>query len=108
MALFKLPVRSDIPSYEFRVDLEGTTYTFAFRFNERMERWVMDVKTENNIPILLGLPVLIGTDFFVRFQSDSLPPGQLFIINLKANFTEADRDAFGSDVITLYNESSGA
>ena len=108
MALFKMPVRADLPDYEFRVDLEETIYTFAFRFNVRMGRWIMDVRTENNIPVLSGLPVLIGTDFLVRFQSDLLPPGQLFVINLKDNFIDSDREAFGTDVVVLYNESEGA
>ena len=108
MAFSKIPVRADLPSYEFRIDLDGSTYTLAFRFNERMNRWIMDIKTENNVPVLLGSPVLIGTDFLARFQSDSLPPGELFTINLKDNFVDADREAFGNDVIILYNEAGTA
>lgn len=106
MALFKIPVNSNLPSYEFRIDLEGVTYTFAFRINVRMDRWIMDIKTENNVDVLLGVPVLIGTDFLARFQSDSLPPGELFSINLKDDFVDADAEALGTDVVILYNEAA--
>ena len=108
MPLAKIPVRADLPSYEFRIDLDGSSYTFVFRFNERMGRWIMDIKTENNEPVLLGSPVLIGSDFLTRFQSDLLPPGELFSINLKDNFVDSDREAFGNDVIILYNEAGTA
>lgn len=106
MALIKLPLRSDIPKSEFRVDLDGVTYTFAFRFNFRMERWIMDLKTENNVPLIMGIPVLIGTDFLERFQSADLPPGNLFAVNLEDEFVDADREDLGNNVIILYNEAT--
>lgn len=104
MALLKLPLRSDIPKYEFRIDLDGVTYTLAFRFNFRMTRWIMDLKTENNIPVIMGIPVLIGTDILERYQSSDLPPGNLFAVNLEDDFVEAGEDDLGNNVIIMYNE----
>ena len=106
MALLKLPLRSDIPAYDFRIDLEGETYTFEFRFNERMGRWIMDLKTENNDPLIMGIPVLIGTDFLERFEVDGLPPGNLFAVNLESEFVDAGRDDLGNNVVIIYNEAA--
>jgi hypothetical protein len=106
MALRKLPLRSDIPKYEFRIDLDLTTYTLAFRFNRRQGRWIMDVKTETDTPLVMGIPVLIGVDLLARFVIDGLPEGNLFAANIENDFVDAGRDDLGNNVVIFYNEAS--
>ena len=42
MAVIELPVRNDLPNYEFKSELDGVVYTLRFRFNERLNDWVFD------------------------------------------------------------------
>ena len=35
MSVIILPCRTDLPSYTFEIDLEGRTFGFSFRWNDR-------------------------------------------------------------------------
>jgi len=98
----EIPTRNDIPSYTFRIDLDGVTYTLGIRYNERMDRWIMDFKTENSEDIINGIPLLLGVSLLGRFKDTRLPPGDLFMINIENENIEANRDNFGTNAKLLY------
>jgi len=98
----EIPLRNDIPSYSFRVDLGITTYTLAIHYNARMDRWTMDFKTENNENIVTGIPLLLGTSLLRRFQDERLPNGDLYMINIENENVEGNRDNFGTNVKLLF------
>ena len=104
--LIIIPLRNDIPSYEFKVDLDGTTYTMAIRYNSRLATWIMDLKTEQDESIVLGVPILLGTILFDRFSDSRVPPGDLFIINIEDETAEATRDNLGENVLLMYEEAA--
>lgn len=106
MALIKIPLRNDIPSYEFKVDLDGTTYTIKIRYNTRTGIWVMDLYTDNDVAIIVGIPLLVGTIFFDRFTDDRLPEGDMFILNIEDEDAEATRDNLNENVLLLYDEAT--
>ena len=106
MATFEMPVRSDLPSYTFKQELEGTVYTFGFRYNERFAAWIMDISDETGNPIILGTPVLTDVDILSRFPYESLPPGQFLCIDETGQQRNPDRDDFGDEIKLLYLESS--
>ena len=68
MATIEMPVRSDIPSFQFRIELETTVYTLRFKWNTRMERWIMDIADEENNDLLNGIPVQASVDLKQRFR----------------------------------------
>jgi hypothetical protein len=101
MALITIPLRNDIPDYEFKVDLDGTTYTLTIRYNTRLATWIMDLKTEQDESIVLGVPLLLGTILLERFPDSRVPPGDLFLINIEDETAEATRDNLGENVLLL-------
>ena len=106
MALVILPLDNDVRNFEFRTDLDGIQFLFAFRFNERMDRWIMDIKTADDEPILMGTPILQGVTFLERFKIETLPPGRLFSINIQTLFEETGVEDLGKNLLVLYNEAS--
>ena len=106
MALIRIPLRNDIPSYEFKIDLDGTTYTLGVRYNTRKDRWIMDFRTENNEPVISGTPLLNGVSLLARYQEDRLPPGELFMLNTEDENVEADRDSLTENAFLLYQEAA--
>jgi len=98
----EIPLRKDVPSYSFRIDLDGTTYTMAIHYNERMDRWAMDFRTENNEDILIGIPLLLGTSLLARFRDSRLPDGDLFMINIEDETVEGNRDNFSVNAKLIY------
>ena len=102
----ELPVRSDFPSYTFQIDLEEVSFIFKFRFNERMQRWIMDINDADENPILSGVPVLTAIPLTDEYVVDGLPPGRFIAINQTGTNANPLRDDLGNDVKLLYEESA--
>jgi len=95
MAVIEMPVRADLPAFTFKQDLEGTVFTFDFRFNVRFNNWIMDISDEQGNPIILGTPVQTDVDILSRFIFDGLPPGQFVVIDETGAQRNPDRENFG-------------
>lgn len=105
--ILELPVRSDIPSFEFKQELEGVVYTLKFKWNERMARWLMSIADEVGEDLLAGIPVQTNVDIKGRFKQSTLPPGLFLSYDNSGAARNPDRDTFGSDVKFYYEEASG-
>lgn len=105
--ILQIPVRSDIPAYEFQITLEATPYRLSFRFNRRRERWAMDIKNQEGETLLAGIPILVAMDLTSRFRVVGGPPGRFFAVdtsNQDSPPTEAD---LGNRVLLYYEEAAG-
>lgn len=49
----ELPLYQDA-FYSYSVSLERVSYTIKFRYITRMQKWVFDLYTRDNLPVLLG------------------------------------------------------
>ena len=106
MALIQLPLRSDVPAFTFQTDLDGTTYSFKFRYNSRMDRWAFDILTANDEPIVSGVLVLTGTLLLERFTDERLPLGDMFVLNKEDENASPGRDDLQKNVFILYDEAA--
>ena len=105
MANVQMPVRNDQPAYGFQIELEGGIYFLDFRFNTRQNRWLMDILSQTQEPILMGLPVLTGIPISAGYTDDQKPPGYFLAVDQTGQERNADRETFGVDVLLLYEES---
>lgn len=105
MAVIEIPVRADLPAYEFKMELEGTLYTLKFRWNERMAIWIFTLADEQGQDLLCGMPLYSGVDLAAHFKRDELPPGLFMVYDEAGKGREADRENFGVDLKFLYEES---
>lgn len=108
MATLIIPVRADLPAYKFQIDLEAKLYTFKFRYNERMDRWVMDIADENENALLSGIAILTDWDLIGRFKNDALPPGTFLAMDESGERKYAAREDLGNDIKLFYIESDAA
>lgn len=106
MAIIELPVRNDLPSYEFRQEIETVVYTFKFRWNARMGLWIFNIADEVGLDIISGLPVQTDVDIKSRFIYDNIPPGLFLSFDETGEQRNPGRENFGSEVKFLYQESS--
>lgn len=108
MAVFALPVTNADPNYRFQIELEGRLYFFEFRYNTRMERWLMDLEDENQDPLVVGIPVLTNLFLLAQFVDDRLPPGFIIAQDESGEGKQATRQQLGNDVKLLYMTSDEA
>ena len=105
MAIVVIPVNPGLLNYEFRIDLDGVTYTLGIRFNSREDRWFLDVKDASETPIILGIKVILNVDLIGRFQQAELPSGELFVLNSDSDEeVEPGAGDLGENTLLLYNE----
>lgn len=106
MAILEIPVRSDIPSYNFQITLEGIVFTLHLRYNTRLERWVMDVNDVDDANIVTGIPLLYGLPLLDRYKDERLPLGRFVISDETGEKRNPTRDGLGDDFKLLYREST--
>ena len=104
----KLPLRNDLPWYAFTLVLSGVTYTFTFRYNLRMARWLMALGDAVDAPLVMSIPLLIGRNLLGRFNADDLLPGFFFVTDDTGAESQPTRNSFGTTHSLWYEDPTGA
>jgi len=85
----QIPLTPEEYNYEFSTIIGDTTYIIWIYFNRRMGRWILNIKDENNDPIVMGIPILVGSQLLSRFAYSKLKDIKiLFAFNLKNQHEE--------------------
>ena len=102
MATLEIPLSNQDPAFSFSSILDKNQYEFDFRFNSRVNIWMVDILDAKNDTIINSLPVYSNRLLTAFLSKQNLPEGDL------AFFTEgkldADRFTFGKDVKLYYRE----
>lgn len=104
MSFQKIPVRSDLPAYEFDITLDGKIFNLSFAWNDRSELWSMDIFDENGNELLMGVPILTNWDLIGRFRMKTLPPRMFLCVDTAGEGKNPGIDDFGSRVILVYGD----
>lgn len=106
MGYVSIPVRSDLPSYKFQIELERVIYGLSFSYNSRESRWFMDILDSMGNPLVTGIKLLTAWAIASRFQSSELPPGEFFLLDTAGENKDPTRDDLGSRILMIYREST--
>lgn len=80
----ELPFSND-PAQEWVSALAGTKYLFRVQLNTRSDTWTLDLNTEQDEPLSLCLPLVLGADLLANHRVMS---GLLYLVDY--NGTGAD------------------
>lgn len=67
----KLPVYQS-PNYSYNISLEGTAYRLRFTYNERCERWCMDLMLPDGTPLVVGEAISVEYPMFIDYNIEGL------------------------------------
>lgn len=88
MAVILIPVTLDAPYSSQRTRLEGRDFNLVFRYNQREERFYLDISDEENNPLQLGIKVNANWPLIFHSHWDPrMPPGQLWAFSLTEDKT---------------------
>jgi len=79
MAVQTIPTFDD-PFYDMTVALEGQSYVFDFRFNQRESCWYFSIALPDGTELLSGVKVVCSREFLHRAADVRLPRGLLIAI----------------------------
>lgn len=68
--------------YTYSIDLSSETYTLTFRWNERLEQWLMDVKDSDDITIIRSVPLVPTYPLTFQYSLEK-PIGEFFVIPIE-------------------------
>lgn len=105
MAVVTLPLRPDLNAYSFQTELEGITYGFRFRWNEREAGWYFDLYDGEGVLLRASNRVVIDFPLLVRARGGAYPPGQFFAVDTGTDGDPGLND-LGARVQALYYESN--
>lgn len=106
MAFEKIPLDSSTPYFDYKIDMGDLFYTFSFAYNSIMDRWSISIYTEDETPILLGIPLLVNRPIInTTFDHiEALFDGEIFVINYADPTTEPGFEGFDDDCDLIYSD----
>ena len=84
MANFYIPAATDrlFPDYTQSTIIDGREYNLRFYWKQRMGTWYLDIKDQDNVMIVAGLALVLGS-LILRYLTDpKLPAGEIFMVDL--------------------------
>jgi hypothetical protein len=71
------------PNYTLRTRFDGRDFNLKFLWNEREERWYLDIRTDSDLPIVMGIKLITNRPLLRFYKFDArLPPGELYAWSL--------------------------
>ncbi len=105
MAVQTIPTFSD-PFYDETISLEGQSYVFDFRFNQREGAWYFSIALPDGTELASGIKVVCRRELLHRFADVRLPRGLLVALANGEDSSPPGLDELGEDkrVTLLYFE----
>lgn len=97
-----IPARNDVPWYNFKISLSGAIFFLKFRFNTRMNRWIMDIIDPSGEDVLVGIPLLIERNLYGQYVIASLPIGTSFCMDRTNQDIQPTLLSFGTSHSLVY------
>ena len=86
--------------FTIRTVLGKASYNLTYRYNARMDRWLLDVADANNVLLISGQPILGSWPVFGRFlgRVAGLPNVLLLVVDMTGQGRDPQEDTFLADV----------
>lgn len=65
MQTFEVPLSAE--PQVFQIALAAVTYQLSLQWNEETATWVLDIRDENQQPIVTGIPLVTGADLLGQY-----------------------------------------
>ena len=101
MAFYEIPTRDDLNNYEFSIILNEEIYYFHIYYNDRMDRYLLNILDSAKEQLVTGLPILtdvVLTDYLKYLE---IPQGDIIASGEDNN---AGYELLGNEVRLYYND----
>ena len=87
-----------------RTVIDGVTYVLTFRYNARMDRWILDVADANQNTLVAGAVIQGGWPVISRYRGIAIgiPVGAFLAIDMTLQGRDPQEFTLGADVPMLY------
>jgi len=108
MATLQIPVNGRLASQIMTIPLDGTRYRLKVYYSFRQEIWILDLQTDRESDLLVGIKIVPEWGLIARFKIPGLPPGEILAIDTSGQELPPGRNDFGFNrrVRLVYREAS--
>lgn len=80
---YAIPTQQGVPFWMQRTTLDGRDYNLRFAWNQREERWYLDIADGDDTAILTGLKLVTNWPLLRAYHADHrVPPGELAVFTM--------------------------
>ncbi len=102
MSAFTVPLRNDLPHYEFQVELDNATYGLELRWNFLSEAWFMSIYTSDDILVVADIRIVVDWPLGGRYADARMPPGRLIALDTTGEHQDPGLADLGTRTQLLY------
>lgn len=102
-----IPITPNVNAFSERLALDDEYFILTFRWNDRAERWYLDIADAASAPIVSGLVVCADTAMTGHLTGyDRMPQGILVAVDGTGSGTDPGHDELGQRVKVIYLEAA--
>ncbi len=79
--MIEIPLENITPRFTQEVELDGTTFVFAFEWNDRAGTWGFNLLNVERVPLITGVALRVAQPLLNRFTGIAGPLGVLEAID---------------------------
>ena len=106
MSVLELPITGADPNFDIKYELDGATYEFRFRFNDREQAWTFSLYDALGKLIRAGVKVVPNFPILSLIADALKPPGSLIMVDAREDRPgEAPtQEEIGEEMTLTYTE----
>lgn len=66
MTAYEIPLTPEAQT--FQISLGSKQYRLTFKWNEVSSCWLLDIQDAQDVPLVMGIPVVTGTDLLKQYK----------------------------------------
>ena len=81
MSILQINIDTEQAITSQTVNLEGQDYILRFTWNNRDNSWNMDILLPADVPIIMGIKLVVNYELISRYIQANVPPGMMILYN---------------------------
>lgn len=107
MTTFAIPTSTELSDYTETIELDGATFTLRFRWNTRMEAWLVDIFDASGAVIVYGRRCTVDSLLVGQLHHlAETPLGEIVTFDTTHRHVDPKLNDFGDRVLLLYFEAA--
>lgn len=99
---FTLPINQEGAYFGFSTELEGVTYSFSWRWNDRDGAWYLEIGDGSGVVLITGIKVVVDKFLLGGSNLEGLPSGDFIAIDTTGRELDAGFEDLGRRVQVHY------
>lgn len=94
----------NLPNWQQEIVLDQVIYHLSFHWNALNEFWTMDIFSRDQVPLILGIKLVVNYNLTAQYVNNALFPGSILVIDFSSDVESIERLDMGNRVQLVYQD----